>query len=57
MNKDDEVQFDQVVADFFAKYQDRGMKKWGGFYLSDHVAKIEQMKANTNSDPIHKSVY
>lgn len=34
--------FDQVVDDFFKNYQDRGMKKWTGFFLSDHTLKINK---------------
>lgn len=33
---------DQRVTDFFAHYQDRGMKKWAGFFLSDHTAMINK---------------
>ncbi|MDF4028935.1 hypothetical protein [Lactobacillus delbrueckii] len=35
-------EFDQRVTDFFAHYQDRGMKKWAGFFLSDHTAMINK---------------
>lgn len=35
-------EFDKRVEEFFRTYQDRGMKKWAGFYLSDHTAKINQ---------------
>lgn len=34
--------FDQKVENFFRNYQDRGMKKWSGFFLSDHSLKINQ---------------
>lgn len=34
--------FDKEVEEFFASYQDRGMVKWAGFYLSDHTQKIEK---------------
>ena len=34
--------FDQKVEQFFKNYQDRGMKKWSGFFLSDHTLKINQ---------------
>lgn len=27
---------------YFEQYQDRKMKKWAGFYLSEHTAMIEQ---------------
>lgn len=40
--------FDQIVEDFFKNYQDRGMKKWAGFYLSDHTAKINKDNALQN---------
>ncbi|MCT7697511.1 MAG: hypothetical protein N5848_06235 [Lactobacillus crispatus] len=36
--------FDQVVDDFLKNYQDRGMKKWAGFFLSDHTLKINKDK-------------
>lgn len=29
---------------FFDNYQDRGMKKWAGFYLSEHTAIMEKLK-------------
>lgn len=35
-------EFDKRVEEFFRTYQDQGMKKWAGFYLSDHTAKINQ---------------
>lgn len=35
-------EFDQRVTDFFAHYQDRGMRKWAGFFLSDHTAMINK---------------
>lgn len=38
-------EFDQVLDDFFKTYQDRGMKKWQGFFLSDHTATINKDKA------------
>ena len=34
--------FDQIVENFFKNYHDRGMKKWAGFYLSDHTQTIEK---------------
>ncbi len=37
-------EFDKRVEEFFRTYQDRGMKKWAGFYLSDHTTKINQDK-------------
>lgn len=46
-----------MVTQFLNQYQDRGMMKWQGFYLSDHtsslqkVDKKDQMKLNrTHSD-------
>ena len=30
--------FNDTVNNFFKNYQDRGMKKWQGFMLSDHIA-------------------
>lgn len=35
-------QFDKRLNDFFRTYHDRGMVKWGGFFLSDHKMKINQ---------------
>lgn len=32
--------FDACINAFFKNYQDRGMIKWAGFYLSDHTAQI-----------------
>ena len=37
--------FDRKVEQFFKNYQDRGMKKWAGFFLSDHTLKINKDKA------------
>lgn len=34
----------QSPEEFFKYYQDRGMKKWGGFHLSEHTASIKQEK-------------
>ncbi|WP_056988830.1 hypothetical protein [Lacticaseibacillus camelliae] len=35
--------FTHLVADFFAHhYHDRGMKKWQGYYLSDHTAALKK---------------
>lgn len=35
--------FDAMVADFFAnRYFDRGMRKWQGYYLSDHTAALKK---------------
>lgn len=38
---------------FFEQYQDRKMKKWAGFYLSEHTAVIEQTKRKT---PVEQKV-
>lgn len=32
---------DDWPSQFFKQYQDRGMMKWRGFYLSDHTAKFK----------------
>ena len=36
--------FDKIVQDFFKNYQDRKMKKWQGFFLSDHTMAINKDK-------------
>ena len=36
--------FNDKVNNFFKTYQDRGMKKWQGFMLSDHIAAINRDK-------------
>lgn len=36
--------FNDTVNNFFKNYQDRGMKKWQGFMLSDHIAAINRDK-------------
>ena len=36
--------FNDTVNNFFKNYQDRGMKKWQGFMLSDHIATLNQDK-------------
>ncbi|HJD99653.1 hypothetical protein [Levilactobacillus brevis] len=37
---------DQLATQFFQRdYQDRGMLKWGGFYLSDHTSALRKMHA------------
>ncbi|AEV94721.1 hypothetical protein [Pediococcus claussenii] len=42
MNNQD-YQFDpKIVERFLTDYQDRGMVKWQGFYLSDHTQRIER---------------
>lgn len=43
-------EFDKRLNDFFRTYQDRGMKKWQGFMLSDFtskVGKIDKERAKT----------
>ena len=39
-----ENNFDDVVNNFFKNYQDRGMKKWQGFMLNDHIATLNRDK-------------
>ena len=36
--------FNDTVNNFFKNYQDRGMKKWQGFMLSDHIAALNKDK-------------
>ena len=36
--------FNDIVNNFFKNYQDRGMKKWQGFMLSDHIATLNHNK-------------
>ena len=36
--------FNDTVNNFFKNYQDRGMKKWQGFMLSDHIAALNSDK-------------
>ena len=45
---------DKRVEEFFRTYQDRGMKKWAGFYLSDYTAKINKDKKRRNTVYIKK---
>lgn len=50
-----ENNFNDTVNNFFKNYQDRGMKKWQGFMLSDHIAtlnrdKEEKAKVYTEKD-------
>lgn len=37
--------FDEQVEEFFKHYRDRGMKKWAGFFLSDHTSSIAGQRA------------
>lgn len=39
---------DDELNKFFANYKDRGMKKWQGFYLSDHTSKWEKNNKQRN---------
>ena len=41
-----ENNFDDVINNFFKNYQDRGIKKWQGFMLSDHIAALNKDKEN-----------
>ena len=36
--------FNDTVNNFFKNYQDRSMKKWQGFMLSDHIATLNRDK-------------
>ena len=38
--------FNDIVNNFFKNYQDRGMKKWQGFMLSDHIAALNKDEEN-----------
>ena len=40
------INFNDTVNNFFKNYQDRGMKKWQGFMLSDHIAALNKDKEN-----------
>lgn len=46
MTYEDQIGHDaflRLTADFFAnRYQDRGMKKWQGYFLSDHTAALKK---------------
>ncbi|MCI1986667.1 MAG: phage infection protein [Lactobacillus sp.] len=40
--------FNALVADFFQEhYRDRGMRKWQGYFLSDHTAALKQTAATS----------
>lgn len=52
--------FNDTVNKFFKNYQDRGMKKWQGFMLSDHIAtlnrdKEEKAKVYTEKDTMSET--
>ena len=36
--------FNDTVNNFFKNYQDRGMKEWQGFMLSDQIATLNRDK-------------
>lgn len=36
-------EFDKRLDDFFRTYQDRGMKKWQGFMLSDYTSTVSKI--------------
>lgn len=40
--------FREPLQSFFRNYQDRGMKKWAGFYLSEQTAMINKVKKESN---------
>ena len=44
-------ELDKRVDDFFRTYQDRGMKKWQGFMLSDYTSTVSKI------DKKHAQVY
>ncbi len=39
---------------FKQEFHDRGMKKWGGFYLSEHSATQEKQAQNEKNKPLQK---
>jgi len=52
--------FNDIVNNFFKNYQDRGMKKWQGFMLSDHIValnkdKEEQAKVYSEKDTMYEA--
>ncbi|MCX8724525.1 hypothetical protein GYM70_06845 [Lactobacillus panisapium] len=49
--KFNQKEFDQILDNFFKTYQDRGMKKWQGFFLSDHTAIMK--KSNSQRSTIN----
>lgn len=48
--------FSQKVVDQFFEhdYQDRGMTKWQGFYLSDHTVAVKKQKYKLKNVPKEK---
>ena len=47
--------FNDTVNNFFKNYQDRGMKKWQGFMLSDHIAALNKDKENNAKEYFEKN--
>ena len=45
---------DETVPDVFFRrdYQDRGMIKWAGFFLSDHTNAIKKMHKDEEAEPV-----
>ena len=43
-----------LVQRFLSEYQDRGMLKWLGFYLSDHTAKLNQDQEQAKARQQHQ---
>lgn len=42
----DDAEANQVAEQFFKyDYHDRGIKKWGGFFLSEHTAELKKQAA------------
>ena len=45
---------DRLAAEFLRRdYRDRGMLKWGGFYLSDHTSALAKMHAAERVERAH----
>ncbi|KRN10379.1 hypothetical protein [Liquorilactobacillus mali] len=44
----DKEKIDDAFAEYFFKnfYQDRGMRKWQGFFLSDHTQALKKQRMN-----------
>ena len=42
-----------LVTQFFNEYQDRGMLKWQGFYLSDHTVSLDKLD-NTHQAQLNR---
>jgi hypothetical protein len=49
LNQINDQELDNVVMEFFANYQDPGMKKWGGFRLSEHIERLDIEKDKNSS--------